>query len=537
MATGASGPLPNAGGSELERIRAAVAAYFPVYETRIGPQSLLLAVHADRATLSQRFDQLRQELWTLGYVPLLRRESGEDFIEVIRKPKVGRSRIWINLLLMGGTIATTVFAGSLIWLTYVGGAALNGVDVANGALYFAAPVMTILGLHETAHYVMARRRRLDASLPYFVPVPPPFLFGTLGAFVSIREPFPDKKALFDIGAAGPLAGFAASIPIALAGLFLSIHAPVLPANYCGPTVLGQSYGNLLIGSSFFWYFLSLFVPVGLVSLHPLALAGWVGIFVTAINLLPAGQLDGGHVFRALFGDRTRFVSYAIVILLFGLGLFYTGWLFFAILVLLLGLRHPPPLNDVTPLGGARYAVGGLVLAILVSGFVIVPLAVPPGNISVSASVAYPAALPAGALVGANISVVLDNGDPIAHGYHLTASVANVSIDQNGTTVYLTGPALSSWAANSTWGLRLPNGTSVTLTGGSVSLPGADFVTVNASGSHLATVLVAFTNTQNASSAVISFSVSQYCATSGTGTASTAVTAVFSSRPGTLGIRA
>ncbi len=289
MAT-ARGPLPSSsGGTELDRIRTTVTAFFPVYETRIGPQSLLLAVHADPATLEERFDRLRQELWTQGYIPLLRREHGEEFIEVVRRPKTGRTRLWINILLFLGTVATTSFAGALIWLTFRGSLTLTVGDFLYGELYFGAPVMTILGLHEFAHYVVARRRHLDASLPYFMPVPPPLILGTLGAFVSIREPFPDKKALFDVGAAGPLAGFAVAVPIALVGLYLSVHAPVQPVTYCGVTVLGTSYGSLLIGTPLFWYVFSLFLPAGLVNLHPLALAGWVGILVTAINLLPAGR--------------------------------------------------------------------------------------------------------------------------------------------------------------------------------------------------------------------------------------------------------
>lgn len=521
MVAGAAGPLPSSGGSELERIRTAVAVYFPVYETRVGPQSLLLAVHADPKDLSEKFDQLRRELWTLGYIPLLRRQQGEDFIEVVRKPKVGRSRIWINLILLAGTFATTVFAGALIELTYVGGASLTLGDFAGGALYFAAPVMTILGLHETAHYVMARRRHLDASLPYFMPIPPPFLFGTLGAFVSIREPFPDKKALFDIGASGPLAGFAASIPIALAGMFLSIHAPFVPANYCGPTVLGTSYGNLLIGGSLFWEFLSLFVPVGLVSLSPLALAGWVGIFVTAINLLPAGQLDGGHVFRALFGDRARYVSYGIVMFLFVLGiLYYYGWLIFAFLILILGLRHPPPLNDVSPLGPSRYALGAFVLAILVTGFVIVPLSVPPGNVALSVhSATVPGTPPAGAAVALDLSVGIDNQDPITHAYQLSGSVTNATGTSGGYLDF--GP----WAQNASWSVRLPDGQNLTFTGGGFTLPGSAFVTVNQTGNHTETVLVEFSDTTAAQGAGFSFSVSQYCAETA-GTASTTRSAGF-----------
>jgi len=513
------GPLPTGGGgTELDRLRTIVAAYFPVYETRVGPQSLLLAVHADPATLEARFDQLRRELSPLQYVPLLRRQSGEDFIEIVRRPAIGKSRRWVNLLLLAGTVLTTTFAGALIWIAYVGGSSLGLADFANGALYFAAPVLTILGLHELAHYWMARRHHVDASLPYFIPVPPPLLFGTLGAFISIREPFPNKKALFDIGVAGPLTGFAASIPIALLGLYLSVHAPILPANYCGPTILGVSYGNLLVGEPLFWILLHLFFPAA-VSLSPLALAGWVGILVTAINLLPAGQLDGGHVFRALFGDRVRYVSYAAVILLFGLGiLFYTGWLFFALLILVLGVRHPPPLNDLTPLDWRRVAVGAFAVGVLVSGFVLTPLATPPGVVAFGpAAIDYAGGH--GSAVFANLSSPLDNQDPETHGFQLSVAVTNVTVNgTNGTPVYLTGIALDDWAAtNVSWTFYLPGVGTYSATGASATVPGAQFVTIN--GTSQRTIGVAFASAAAAISAAITLSASEYCAEAGTGTAS------------------
>jgi len=527
-----SGPLPSSsGGSELERIRSSVATYFPVYETRIGPQSLILAVHIDMATLEDRFDRLRQALWAQGYIPILHRNSGEEFIEVIRRPRTGRSRIWINLLLLAGTVGTTSFAGALIWLTFRGEPALTLGDFLYGELYFGAPVMAILGLHELAHYVVARHRHLDASLPYFMPVPPPFILGTLGAFISIREPFPDKKALFDVGAAGPLAGFAASIPIALAGLFLSVHAPVVPATYCGVTVLGTSYGNLLIGTPLFWWVFSLFLPANLVNLHPLALAGWVGILVTAINLLPAGQLDGGHVFRALFGDRARFVSYAAVVLLFGLGLFYVGWLFFAILVLFLGLRHPPPLNDITPIGTGRYIVGGLVALILVTGFVVIPLSTPPGAVSLEASGATPlltSDYPGE--IGTYLTLTVNNQDPIPHSFLFVASISNVSAEStSNTTINLSGAALASWEANATWQFYLPDGRVVTLQGGLVSFPESDYVTVNATGAHTQSLHVRLADTDtsvNAVGAGLAFTTNMLCAPSGGGSASTTVSVSF-----------
>ncbi|HTW55597.1 MAG TPA: site-2 protease family protein [Thermoplasmata archaeon] len=514
MAAGSVGPLPSSGSSsELDRVRAIVSSYFPVYETRIGPQSVLLAVHTDPATLEAKFDGLRRELWRLEYVPLLRRQSGEEFIEIVRRPTLGPPRLWINVLLLVGTILTTTFAGSLIWLTYVGSNTLGWSDLGWGALYFGLPVMTILALHELAHYVVARRHHVEASLPYFIPIPPPFLFGTFGAFISIREPFPDKKALFDIGAAGPIAGFAASIPIALAGLYLSLHAPVLPLSYCGPTVLGVSYAHLLVGPSLFWYGLSLFFPPSLISLSPLALAGWVGVLVTAINLLPAGQLDGGHVLRALAGDRSRYVSYGIVVILLGIGLyFYYGWIIFAILILFLGARHPPPLNDQTPLDAKRYAVGAFVAAVLVTGFVLTPLASPPGSIGVGTANSEVLAPPPGAAIAANLSITVANEDPIVHGFLFSTSIAQVTVENGTLEMNLTGAALASWSANATWTFYLPNGGTVTQHGPVFDLPTSDFVTLNATGTpqSQATIVITFSNTQPAAGTVIDWSTSEFC---------------------------
>ncbi len=520
------GPIPSGGSSELDRIRRIVSAQFPVYDTRVGPQSLILAVQVDPSRLEAKFDQLRRDLWAAGYIPILRRQQGEDFLEIVPKPRQRSRRDWVNIALLAATVVTTTLAGALIWLTYVGGQTLQPTDFLNGALYFSIPVLTILGLHELAHYFMARRRKIDASLPYFIPLPPPFLFGTFGAFISIREPFPDKKALFDIGAAGPLAGFAASIPIALAGLYLSAHTVALPATYCGPTILGVSYGSLVIGPSLFWEFLALFFPHSLLTLHPLALAGWVGIFVTSINLLPAGQLDGGHVFRALFGDRIRYVSYATVILLFGLGLFYTGWLFFGILILLLGVRHPPPLNDVSPLDRRRYIVGALVVAVLITGFVIQPLYTPGYTVSITpGTVGYSASTPA-LPVNASLNYSVVNGDPVSHGFVFVATVENVSIKVNNTTTYLPAGDLAIWAALAEWSFHLPDGTIVALQGGSVTLPSADYVPVPGVGSgNSRPIVLDFANPMTALAVQIQVTATELCAPSGNGSASTTFTVV------------
>jgi membrane-associated protease RseP (regulator of RpoE activity) len=522
----APGPIPSSGGSELDRIRRLVAAQFPVYDTRVGPQSLILAVQIDPATLEPKFDRLRRDLWAAGYIPILRRQMGEDYLEVVPRPRQRNRRNWVNLALLAATVATTTLAGALIWLTYQGGETLSITDFLYGALFFSGPVLTILGLHELAHFFMARRRKIDASLPYFIPLPPPFLFGTFGAFISIREPFPDKKALFDIGAAGPLAGFVTSIPIALAGLYLSAHSSAPPISYCGPTILGVSYGSLVIGPSLFWAFLTLFFPPSLLALHPLALAGWVGIFVTSINLLPAGQLDGGHVFRALFGDRIRFVSYGTVILLFGLGIFYTGWLFFGILILLLGVRHPPPLNDISPLDKKRFAVGALVVAVLITGFVVQPLYTPTGSVSLeTGAIVYSPSTPQ-LPVNATLNFTLVNGDPVVHGFLFTAFVENVSVSRNNTTVYLPPANLSAWASNSRWVFHLPDGRSVALNGSTVSLPGSAEVTLSGVGmANSATLRLSYANSMPALAVVIEVSTTEFCAPAGGGAASATFTLI------------
>lgn len=525
---GSSSAAGGAAGSELERLRRLVSKYFAVYEARVGPQSLLLAVHTDRANLESKFDQLRQELWGSGYVPILRREHGEEFVEIVRRPKLGPRRIWINLTLLAGTIATTVFAGAMIWLAYDGRLVLEPSDFAWGALYFAGPLLAILGLHETAHYVVARRRHLDASLPYFIPIPPPYILGTFGAFVSMREPFPDRKALFDVGAAGPLAGFVVSLPIVFGGLFLSAHAPVLPLNYCGPSLLGQSYGNLLLGPSLLWQGFLLFFPAGFANVHPLAFAGWVGILVTAINLIPAGSLDGGHIFRALLGERARYVSYAGAFGLFGLGLFYPGWLFFGILVLLLGLRHPPPLNDLTPLDTKRYLTGALVAAILVGGFVLVPLATPQGALDVSTSNPTPwsSHLPQGQVVGANFSMNVTNGDPVARGFVLSGSIVSVTVrGANNTSTNLNASELAAWEASATWRILLPNNTTVgPLNGSSFALSGPEYFPIDAGAT--VPVLVALSNSQTAVAVHVTLRVSELCAPSGAGSATLAEIGIF-----------
>jgi hypothetical protein len=475
VALPSSYPTPN---PELERLRGWVSQYFPVYEARITPNSLLLLVHADPTTLEERFDRLRQELWPKQYVPQIRYDRGEYVVEIVRRPPRSTWGPWVNILLLALTGVTTVTAGAIFWLAYRGGVTLSGGDFLYGGLFFGVPLMAILGFHELAHYVLARHHHVEASLPYFLPVPPPYLlFGTFGAFISLRQPIPSKKALLDIGAAGPLAGFAVSIPVTIGGLFLSTQAHALALTNCGPVVVGVPFGNLLIGPSFLWYLLSLFVPGPIRNLHPLALAGWVGLLVTSMNLLPAGQLDGGHVFRALFGKRSTYVSIAAVLVLFFLGFFfYPGWLIFALLIFLLGVRHPPPLNDLSRLDLKRWGVGAVTLIVLIGGFVIVPISMPSGQFGiVDHTWAHLGGAPPGGMADA-MNLTVEDQDVVPYGFVLTGTVTAAGSPSGP----LLGGNFTQFADNSSWTVILPNGNSSSFpTNSSFTIPNAGYARIGA----------------------------------------------------------
>ena len=473
---------PGTSSGELDRIRSMVSRFFPVYETRVTPRSVLFLVQVDRSTLEGRFDQLRQELWAQNYIGQIRFQEGEYLLEVVRRPT---SRPWqglTNIILLAVTLVSTFFAGAFLWTAYVGGSGLVLGDFLYGGIFFALPLMAILGFHELAHYLVARRRKVDASLPFFIPMPPPFvIFGTFGAFISLREPIPDRKTLMEIGAAGPLAGFALAVPLTLLGLFLSRSSSALPLNNCGPVFLGIPYGDLVIGGSLIYQGLSLFFPVSM-NLNPLAIAGWVGLLVTAMNLLPAGQLDGGHVFRALLGTRSFYVSLAAVGLLLVAGLFYPGWWIFALLILFLGVRHPPPLNDISGLKPSRQLVGLLAAGILVTGFVLVPLSTPSGSYSLENAQVLPGPPPPLNNTSVRISFDLTNQDVVDHGFTLSTNLTVFVKDASNNLVQLRGSALANYTRNLTWSLQLANGTVYGKTGtGAFSLPGGAYLSVPATG--------------------------------------------------------
>lgn len=353
--------------TEIERVRGIVAQHFPVYETRVTPQAVQFLVNVDAATMEAKFDALRLELVPMNYIPFLTKDGGEHMVLVQRRLPQRFVGPQVNLVLLILTVLTTMWAGAVNWAGYDDIDWLTLEAFAKGSVFFTIPLLAILGIHEMGHYVMAKRYKVHASLPFFLPAPGTFL-GTFGAMISMRDPMPNRKALIDIGAAGPVLGLLTAIPITLLGLFL-MNADPRPA----PVNAG---GSFVVDLPLLYRVLSYFVPIPTDTiLHPTAFAGWVGLFVTALNLLPAGQLDGGHVARAVLGENGKYLSYVAIVLMFALGTFYFGWLIIAMFILLLGARHPPPLNDLTKLDGRRQALAASAALVLLLSFVAIPLGV------------------------------------------------------------------------------------------------------------------------------------------------------------------
>lgn len=258
--------------------------------------------------------------------------------------------------------------------TLVVGALHAGVDIVEKpqdifkGLPFSLALLSILLVHEFSHYISSRRHGIEASLPYFIPAPT--LFGTLGAFIKMRSSITTKNALMDIGASGPIAGFLVSIVAVVAGLHYSeIH--VLPRQAEEMIVLGDSLlfmalTKLVIGS----------IPASYdVYLHPVAFAGWIGFFVTSLNLIPAGQLDGGHIAYAILGEKHRWLSKVMIGVLVLLGYFFEGWLVWAALLFILGSKHPPILYPEVPLDRRRKIIGIISLLIFVLTFIPIPVSI------------------------------------------------------------------------------------------------------------------------------------------------------------------
>ncbi|MEO0079953.1 MAG: site-2 protease family protein [candidate division WOR-3 bacterium] len=313
-----------------------------------------------REPLAENLARLKELFKAQGYIAYFARWQNGHMVTY--GPAIPRQpvRIWVNILLLGLTILTTLLVGSL---NRGGNPFRNPLELHLG-LPFSLGIILVLGSHELAHYLVARRHGVDATPPYFLPVPHP-MTGTMGAFIKIRSPVPSRSALVRVGIAGPLTGFLVAIPVSAVGLALSrvIELGTAPGMRLGSPLLFELLSRLFHGNP---------GPGRDVLLHPLAFAGWLGFFVTALNLLPVGQLDGGHIAYAVLGRRYRLFRWFVLGALLLLGIFWLGWPFWALLVTMLGLRHPPPLDDITPLSRTDWFLVALALAILILVFMPIP---------------------------------------------------------------------------------------------------------------------------------------------------------------------
>lgn len=320
----------------------------------------------------------------------------------------------INLVMFILTLISVILAGALFAnIDFYGNefvgtlpSSLQGyLDLFLGGIPFAVALLAILLSHEFGHYLAARSHHTAVTLPYFIPLPLIGPLGTLGAFIRMKEPPRNRKVLLDIGLAGPLAGFVVGLPILFVGLALS-HLTTLPASATsggGVSLEGNSilyllakyvtHGQLLpapasyegVSRVAYWlryFFVGRPIPFGGtdVLVHPLAWAGWAGMLVTALNLIPAGQLDGGHLIYVLFGRQASRLWLLIVALLVGMGFVWSGWWIWAALIFFLGRSFAQPLDEITPLDGRRRALAILGLVIFVLTFTPVPLLVAGGGL-------------------------------------------------------------------------------------------------------------------------------------------------------------
>jgi membrane-associated protease RseP (regulator of RpoE activity) len=286
-----------------------------------------------------------------------------------------RNRTWVHVGLLFLTFLTTTVVGADHYAAFLSDFVSGPVGMPIGGLlirgtWYSGTILLILGAHELGHYLACRYYQVDASLPFFIPAPL-VLTGTLGAFIRIREPIPTKRMLFDIGVAGPIAGFVFAVPALLVGLSLS-HVARLPADFSGLSLgeplLFKAASRLLWGA----------IPEGYsLNMHPMAFAAWFGLLATSLNLFPIGQLDGGHIAYAVFGPRSTNITLAAIGVAVVLTFFSTSWLVWTVLLVAMtiafGPRHPRTIDEHIPLDRARVWVAAAAFAILILCFTYNPI--------------------------------------------------------------------------------------------------------------------------------------------------------------------
>jgi Zn-dependent protease len=368
----------------IAEMRAALSAVMRVENHTIHEPPVNLIEFTGQLTCpsDQAFNHIYKSFIALGYTPMLTHRDGKEVVVAQHGiVEATKSDPRINAVLLVITIISTWFVGVTLYAatTPLGARLLArtndfgqliGVILRNPPLWivgvpYALTLLAILGVHEMGHYVMAKRHKAEVTLPYFIPMP--IGLGTMGAVIRLKSPIKNRKQLFDIGVAGPLAGLAVAVPLLIIGLASS------PVEFVGRSISGGQEGNSILYLVLKLITKGQILPGGGydVMLNAIAFPAWFGLIVTMINLLPIGQLDGGHVTFSLFGRAQWKIAVVTQVLLLVVGVylaFTTGeflnvWILWAILAQVFGLRHPPPLDDLTPLDRKRRLIGWATIVI------------------------------------------------------------------------------------------------------------------------------------------------------------------------------
>ncbi|NJE75780.1 site-2 protease family protein [Thermococcus sp. ES12] len=345
-----------------EAVERKVMEFYDAELERIDGRVFVFRVHAIR---EKNFERVLNELEELGYWAALKKRGGDILLFVFPAERIKEDNRWLPWIFLVATIFTTLFAGyylSSLYIQLLDYYNLPGIrNPYVNAVAFSISVMAILGTHELGHKIAAAYHGVRATMPYFIPFPS--MLGTLGAVIRVKSPLPTRNAAIDLGVSGPIAGFLVAIPVSIIGLKLSVP---IPQNLVPPTE-----GGIVFGENLFFMLIEKYVVTfpenSVVFLHPVAIAGWVGILVTFLNLIPAAQLDGGHIARSFLGEKAhRYLTMVVGLVLIGMSFLWVGWLIWGMLVLLMGsVGNPGALDEVSPVSRKRLLLAVIAVIIFI----------------------------------------------------------------------------------------------------------------------------------------------------------------------------
>ncbi len=356
---------------DVEKIEKVVSTHFTYTDFKVEGSAIIFRIQP----FIREFENMRSIFEKEGYYPFLRKKQDQHYLILVEKIEQGHPNVMWNIVLFLATIASTLFAGYLMSYSLAAEGYMNNVWA--GAASFSVGIMFILGTHELGHKYASQRNGVDATWPYFIPMPF-FIIGTMGAVIKSRSPMPNNNSMIQLGAAGPLCGFLVAVPLFIIGIKFSYVVPEpVPGEgvlvYFGDSILTRYLAEKLVH-----------VPEGsVISLHPLAIAAWAALLVTSVNLIPIGQLDGGHIARAILGEKLhRIVSHGLVGFMAVLGFPYhnplfvwEGWLVWAIILYFIIMRvgSGGAMNELKPISGFSKLLALAAITVFILTVIPIPL--------------------------------------------------------------------------------------------------------------------------------------------------------------------